>query len=253
MNKQRKARRRRNQERRQARPKPGVLGPQRTVEVNKGSCRGEEAQEPSDNGLKLSGQEGPNSQRHRLCDHEWVVFSTALGETCLMLQCIECRAMGSVDDPSQKEWNEAFFAPNCPYRWQDVARVRIRFQTGPRFVMRREPGKPCGCPRECKTPGDYDRVPGEITTRRRPLTVEERGELEDLAGFVGGSDICSHSFPLFLRSYEQTTGDEHSAAVHEIVGRIERINDKGLHFGPTVVAQTLRDYADSELAQSTSK
>ncbi len=60
------------------------------------------------------------------CEHEWVVFSTALEEGCLMLQCVKCGAMGSVDDPSKEEWSEAYHAPASPYRWQDAARVRVR-------------------------------------------------------------------------------------------------------------------------------
>ena len=177
------------------------------------------------------------------CEHEWVVFSTALAEVCLMLQCVKCHAMGSIDDPSKEEWAEAFNAPARPYRWNDPTRVRIRHQSGPRFVMRREPGKSCGCPRECSTPGEYDRVPGEIMTAQRLLTPEQKSEVEELANVVAESNLCSHVFPLFVRSFERDTGAEHSAAVHDIVDRIEQIDDKGLHFGPTVVAQVLREYA----------
>ncbi len=82
---------------------------------------------------------------------------------------------------------------------------------------------------------------GEIATPQAALTPEERHELEELAEFVAGSNLCSHVFPLFVRSFERDTGCKHSAVVHGIVDRIERINNKGLHFGPTVVAQVLRD------------
>src|SRR5208337_4129611 len=40
-------------------------------------------------------------------DHEWVVYSTALLEGWLMLQCVECGAMGTIDDPSPEEWSGA--------------------------------------------------------------------------------------------------------------------------------------------------
>lgn len=60
------------------------------------------------------------------CDHEGVVFSTALNEGCLMVQCVNCGAHGSVDDPSADEWSEAFYAPSNPYRWMDDERVNIR-------------------------------------------------------------------------------------------------------------------------------
>ncbi len=176
-------------------------------------------------------------------DHEWVVFSTALDVGCLMLQCVKCMAVGSVDDPSREEWAKAHNAPIRPYRWRDDVRVRIRFEKGPRFVMRRVPGQSCGCAGEARLPGEYDRVPGEILASQRPLTSDEQGQLADLATFVAESDLCSHVFPHFVRSFEHDTGAEHTVAVHDIVDRIERINDKGLHFGPTVVAQVLRDFA----------
>jgi len=69
-------------------------------------------------------QIGGNSAEE--CDHEWVVFSTALNEGCLMVQCVICGAHGSVDDPAADEWNEAFYAPSNPYRWMDYERVNIR-------------------------------------------------------------------------------------------------------------------------------
>lgn len=111
-----------------------------------------------------------------------------------------------------------------------------------------QPGQSCGCPRECPTPGEYDRVPGEIGTPQRLLTPEEKNELEELATFVAESNLCSQVFPLFVRSFEHDAGVEHSAAVHDIVDGIERINDKGLHFGPAVVAQVLGDYAESDIS-----
>lgn len=60
------------------------------------------------------------------CDHEWVVFSTAINDGCLMVQCVNCGAHGSVDDPTEEEWSEAFYAPSHPYRWMDDERVNIR-------------------------------------------------------------------------------------------------------------------------------
>ncbi len=61
-----------------------------------------------------------------LCGHEWVVFSTAINDGCLMLQCVMCGAHGSVDDPSADEWSEAFCAPSNPYRWMENHRVNVR-------------------------------------------------------------------------------------------------------------------------------
>lgn len=62
----------------------------------------------------------------RTCGHEWVVFSTALAEVWLMLQCVHCGAHASVNDPSSEEWGEAFYAPDHPYLWSDKSRVTIR-------------------------------------------------------------------------------------------------------------------------------
>jgi hypothetical protein len=53
--------------------------------------------------------------------HDWVVFSTALAELCLMVQCVNCGLHGTVDDPSQEEWDAAFHAPSAPYRWHGGA------------------------------------------------------------------------------------------------------------------------------------
>lgn len=43
--------------------------------------------------------------------HEWVVFSTVLEQSWLMLQCVNCGLHATVDDPSKEEWSEAFHAP----------------------------------------------------------------------------------------------------------------------------------------------
>jgi hypothetical protein len=60
------------------------------------------------------------------CYHEWFVISTVLDEVSLMVQCANCEARGTVDDPTREEWSRAFSAPSNPYRWHDESRVRIR-------------------------------------------------------------------------------------------------------------------------------
>ena len=62
--------------------------------------------------------------------HEWVVFSTALADVCLMLECAECGAFGTVDDPTKEEWAEAFQASEEPYGWEHNSRVTIRQLAG---------------------------------------------------------------------------------------------------------------------------
>jgi hypothetical protein len=43
-----------------------------------------------------------------------------------MLQCVECLAFGTIDEPSPEEFGSAFFAPSYPYRWEDNSRVHER-------------------------------------------------------------------------------------------------------------------------------
>ena len=42
-----------------------------------------------------------------------------------MLQCVECGAHATVDDPSRKEWRKAFHAPSNPYPWNDASRANM--------------------------------------------------------------------------------------------------------------------------------
>ncbi len=70
------------------------------------------------------------------CNHEWVVFSTALQEVCLMVECVECGAFGTVDDPTKQEWRRAFSASSHPYGWAAKERVTVRGTPGMRHVER---------------------------------------------------------------------------------------------------------------------
>jgi len=74
--------------------------------------------------------------RIRNCTHEWVVFSTALDDVCLLLECVKCGALGTVDDPTADEWDEAFHASENPYGWGDWGRVTVRGICGYRHVER---------------------------------------------------------------------------------------------------------------------
>jgi hypothetical protein len=49
-----------------------------------------------------------------------------------MLQCVECGEFGTVDDPSEEEWSEAFHAPAHPYPWHDESRITVRPEHRPR-------------------------------------------------------------------------------------------------------------------------
>jgi hypothetical protein len=76
------------------------------------------------------------------CNHNWVVFSTALEEGWLMVQCLTCAAGGTVDDPSAAEWRAAFHAPSRPYRWTYPARVTLRVPPGSALYVESVNGEP---------------------------------------------------------------------------------------------------------------
>lgn len=73
-------------------------------------------------------------------DHEWVVFSTAIGTGELMLECVECGAFGTVADATRAEWRRAYFAPSSPYKWSDNDRVILRKEGDgkPHYILRKE-------------------------------------------------------------------------------------------------------------------
>jgi len=178
-------------------------------------------------------------------EHEWVVFSTALQEGWLMLQCVTCGAEGTIDDPTTQEWSRAYYAPARPYRWLDASRVTVRPRDFTSFyVVPRQTGANCGadCPYRQEV-GDYERVPAEIIRPCRKLSDDEQRELAKWASFVTGTDLCSTFFPLFLEGYQADTGNEHSGAVRHIAKSIGAIHRKGLHFRPAIVAFVLREFA----------
>ena len=180
-------------------------------------------------------------------DHEWVVYSTALLEGWLMLQCVECGAMGTIDDPSPEEWSDAFHAPSRPYRWRDNARVTDRGVASPR-VIRAVHGPLCDCPSERSLPQNkgYDRVPDGIWEHSNRLSDREKAELSNFAEFVGESDLCSRLLPAFTRFIESDTGHLCHQIIHTIVDRIETFDAVGLHCSPSVVARIIREYASWE-------
>ena len=178
-------------------------------------------------------------------EHEWVVYSTAMKERWLMLQCADCGTMATVDDPTKEEWSRAFHAPSKPYRWTDEARVHVRHEPPcPIYVIRTEKGVPtCECPPKVSGDGEreYERFLAEFVRPDEPLTEEDVEELEEVAELVGKSDLCSRLFPLFIHSYQDHTGHEPTGAVKRIAASIEQIDRMGLHCAPQVVARVLRE------------
>jgi hypothetical protein len=177
--------------------------------------------------------------------HEWVVYSTALNEVWLMLQCVECGLLGTVEDPSPEEWSEAFHAPSSPYRWRDELRV-VEKGYARYCVIRFIDGPACPCPSQSSLPRNtgYQRLPEGISEHNDAFSDEVTTELIELADFVDTSDLCSHLLPLFIRSCEAEAGVRHSEAVHRIITLIEQFDSRFLHCSPAVVAKIIRDYAE---------
>jgi hypothetical protein len=63
------------------------------------------------------------TKKQQTSEREWVVFSTALRQGWLLLECRITGNTGTVRDPSEKEWNDAWWAPSEPYIWKDNSRV----------------------------------------------------------------------------------------------------------------------------------
>ena len=179
------------------------------------------------------------------CQHEWVVYSLALAEGWLMLQCVECGLMGTVENPSKEEWSQGFNAPSTPYRWLDEARV-VHKQPAPFRVIRALDSPACPCPRQTMLPEikGYERIPGGIWRHTLVLSDKVKGELLDLADFVGRSELCSHFLPHFIRSCEADSGIRHSSTMHVIINLIAAFDQKGLHCSPAVVAMIIREFAE---------
>jgi|TARA_B100002003_G_scaffold190251_1_gene179162 phage FluMu protein Com len=57
------------------------------------------------------------------CKHKWVVFSTAINDGYVIVQCGECKTIGAIENPTKEEWGDAYYAPDFPYRWFDDERV----------------------------------------------------------------------------------------------------------------------------------
>jgi hypothetical protein len=161
-----------------------------------------------------------------------------------MVQCVECGAYGTVDDPTKEEWSEAYHAPSRPYRWEDFTRITPKGWV-PTHVIRTTGGPKCECYARLGRlrPGDFERFPAEIMAPTSCLDEGSRGELNELADLVGTSDLCSLLFPHFVRGVQEYYGFRHCETVNEVAERIGQIASKGLHFSPGVVAKVLRDFA----------
>lgn len=181
------------------------------------------------------------------CDHEWAVFSTALTEGWLMLQCVRCYLHGTIDEPSSDEWSAAFYASSRPYRWIDSERVTIR-GSGPICVIPKSPEAGCDCIREkfVREPEAYERVADGILKPQAGLGPIEREELASLAELAVKGGMCSYVLPKFAEGMSQDAGIELTAAVRCLVDRIDQWDRKGLHMSPGVIALILRKWSQDE-------
>lgn len=176
-------------------------------------------------------QNEPETSTYPGHEHEWVVFSTALQEGWLMLQCVECGRHGTVNDPTREEWSAGYHAPSKPYRWADIRRVTVR-KNGPRYVARSE-----------SNPGQYERIPRELMGRVRPVTAKEADELESLAQVAIDGRLDGSQFPVFLRSFMRDAGYEPSETAIRLACRLEEWSGRGFLAPPETVASVLKWYA----------
>jgi len=163
-------------------------------------------------------------------EHEWVVFSTALQEGCIMVQCVQCGLHGTVVDPTREEWSAAFCAPSKPYRWPDYSRVTV-MQNGPRCVARSE-----------SNPAEYERIPREIMGKVLPVTAEERADLEALMEVAVEESVDGRMFPVLVRSVQENTGREPTGAVKRLAQRFQEWCEAGFPAPPETVASVLKWY-----------
>ncbi len=51
------------------------------------------------------------------CNHQWIVFSTALAEAAILVECAKCNDRGSIprQHSTKQDWSEAFHAPSDSY------------------------------------------------------------------------------------------------------------------------------------------
>ena len=54
-----------------------------------------------------------------MCEHKWIVYSTAINQKVLLVKCEKCSMRGSISNPTDYEWKMAFFAPSYPFVYVD--------------------------------------------------------------------------------------------------------------------------------------
>lgn len=179
--------------------------------------------------------------------HTWVVFSTAMGEKWLMVQCVDCGLHGTVENPTSEEWRQAFHSPSRPYQWLDESRVVFHSEVPAwkRYVVRSEIANKCECyaRRGVIEPHDFESFPNHATRPPITLTDADRAELLDLVDVVKEGALCSFLFEIFLKNATRDIRVVHGPAVKEVSRRVSLFDRKGMHCSPSVVARLLTEIA----------
>lgn len=162
-------------------------------------------------------------------EHEWVVFSTAINDGVLMLQCVDCGKNAIVSDPTLEEWSEAFTAPTQPYRWRDQGRVRVQGTQNSLYVLRRDDGT-------------YERVPREVIRGLPQITVGEAEELLGVAEMIRDDQFDGQLFSMFVGGLK-CDGFDPCGALVALAQRIGKWSEKGMTIPPEWVLSALRVYA----------
>jgi hypothetical protein len=185
----------------------------------------------------------PNSDHH----HTWVVFSTALADGWLMLQCVDCGLHGTVEDPTSDEWRQAFRAPSRPYQWLDETRIVVHpeIPAWKRYIVRTGIANKCECysHRGVIEPHDFERFPNEATRPPINVTDADRAELLILGDFVKKRSLCSFLFEVVIKDAAEDLDVVLSPAAEEVARRVSLLDRKGMHCSPSVVARLLNEFA----------
>lgn len=164
------------------------------------------------------------------CQHDWAVFSTAVAEGWLMLQCVYCGQHGVVKDPSESEWSDAFHAPTRPYRWTVGQRVSVQPKRTAPYVAVDEGGV-------------LQSVPREVIRSLPPISEEDAHELFGLIPLVEKDNMNSELFVLFIESANEHFRTTPSVCVSNLCRRFKEHSRRGRVYPTRWVVNALRWYA----------
>lgn len=174
--------------------------------------------------------QGEENTTSPTCHHRWAVFSTAIAEGWLMLQCIQCGQHGTVVNPSETEWAKAFHAPKRPYRWVQGERVCVQPQKTASYVALDDDG--------C-----LQRVPREIISSLPRINAKEAEELVGLIHLVEEAGMDSELFWRFIESANAEMGITSSPGVENLTNRLKEHSNRRRGYPTHWVSNSIRWYA----------